>query len=108
MPSRPSTIRRHGDLLFVGERGPPAHLYGLIPDMGCAVTIATTGGVVLDRLGGPLPGSGPGRFVASHGMAVAPDGTLYVAEVTSAYLQMLGLPTPAAQGLPCLRRWSRS
>jgi hypothetical protein len=105
---RPSAIRRGGDLLFVAELGPPAYLHGSIPNMGCCVTVVTLDGKVVDRLGDRYPGVEEGRFLSPHGMAVAVDGVLYVAEVNAMYLEVLGLPVPAREDLHCLRRWSRS
>jgi hypothetical protein len=48
-----------------------------------------------------------GRFLSPHGIAVAPDGALYVAEVNAVYLGVLGLPVATPEELPCLRRWSQ-
>lgn len=104
----PCAIRRHGDLLYIAELGPPAYMHGLIPDMGCSVSLVTLDGRVVERLGGDLPGTGDGRFLAPHGMAVAADGTLYVAEVNAVYLEALHLPVPQRDTLRCLRRWSRA
>lgn len=102
----PCAIRRSGDQLFVAELGPPRYMHGSIPDMGCCVTVATLDGTVVDRLGGPHPGLDEGRFLGPHGIAVSPDGVVYVAEVNAVYLGLLGLPVPPAEELPCLRRWS--
>lgn len=103
---RPCAIRRCGNVLFVAELGPPAYMHGAIPDMGCCVTVSTLDGTVLDRLGDRYPGADEGRFLSPHGIAVAPDGVLYVAEVNAMYLGILGLPVPPREELRCLRRWS--
>lgn len=102
----PCAIRRSGDLLFVAELGAPAYMHGSIPDMGCCVTVATLDGRVVDRLGDRLPGLEEGRFLSPHGIAVADDGVLYVAEVNATYLQTLRLPVPPLADLPSLRRWA--
>ncbi|WP_236792354.1 hypothetical protein [Amycolatopsis sp. GM8] len=104
----PCAIRRSGDLLYIAELGPPSYMHGTIPNMGCSVTIANKDGKALGRLGGRLPGVEDGRFLAPHGMAVAEDGALYVAEVNAVYLEALGKPVPPRETLPCLRRWSRT
>lgn len=104
----PCAIRRHGDRLYVAELGPPVYMHGVIPNMGCSVTVATLDGRPVERLGGDYPGTEGGRFLAPHGMAVAVDGTLFVAEVNGVYLEALHLPVPPRETLPCLRRWSRA
>ena len=101
----PCAIRRSGDLLYVAELGAPAYMHGAIPDMGCCVTVATLAGTVVGRLGDRYPGTEEGRFLSPHGIAVAPDGVLYVAEVNAMYLEVLGRPVPPREELPCLRRW---
>jgi DNA-binding beta-propeller fold protein YncE len=103
---RPSAVRRRGELLYIAELGPPAYMHGSIPDMGSCVTVTTLDGTVVDRLGGRYPGLDEGSFLSPHGMAVSPEGVVYVAEVNAVYLQTLGLPVPPQDDLPSLRRWS--
>ncbi|HWD06133.1 MAG TPA: hypothetical protein VG674_27205 [Amycolatopsis sp.] len=102
----PCAIRRGGDRLFVAELGPPAYLHGAIPDMGCCVTVADLDGTVIDRIGDRHPGLAVGQFFSPHGIAVTTDGVLYVAEVNSTYLSVLGRPVASRENVRCLSRWS--
>lgn len=71
-----------GPRLYVGELCPSIPVSDGIPNLGARVGIYTLGGERLARLGAPLPGSGPGEFVAPHTVAIDSRGDVYVGEVS--------------------------
>ena len=52
------------------------------PDVGHRVSIYSSGGKLLTRLGDSLPGEGLCQFIAPHGIAVDSRGDIYVSEVS--------------------------
>ena len=52
------------------------------PGLGHRVSILDPRGKLLARLGHPLEGEEPGRFIAPHGIAVDSHGDIYVGEVS--------------------------
>jgi DNA-binding beta-propeller fold protein YncE len=102
----PCAIRSGPDgTLFVAELGPPTYMHGVIPDMGCCISMARPNGEIFGRLGTALPDMCTGSFLAPHGLAVSPKGDVYVAEVNRVYLEGLHLPVPDGE-LICFRKWS--
>jgi hypothetical protein len=103
----PCAIRAGADgTLFVAELGPPAYMHGIIPNMGSCVTVATSAGQAIERLGASLPGLCAGELLAPHGLAVSSNGDLYIAEVNAVYLKGLQKPVPDGE-LICFRKWRR-
>ena len=74
--------RGDGDLVYVGELCSSVSVSEGIRNLGARVQMFTTGGERVARIGAPLPGSGPGEFVAPHGVAVDSRGDFYVGEVS--------------------------
>jgi hypothetical protein len=76
-----------GQRLFVGEVGPPVGgVNEGTPNLGARVGIYTLRNRLLVRLGGSLPGTAPGQFLAPHSIALDSQGSLYVGEVSWQYL----------------------
>lgn len=69
-------------LCYIGELGPGLPVNKEIPNIGNRLTILTTEGKVLARLGDRLPGEAPGQFIAPHGIALDSHGNIYVGEVS--------------------------
>lgn len=69
-------------LCYIGELGSGMPVNKDIPNLGPRVTITTTEGKVLARLGDLHPGEGPGQFIAPHGVTVDSHGDIYVGEVS--------------------------
>jgi hypothetical protein len=67
---------------YVGEAGPALQPTLQFPGLGPRISILNRSGEVLARLGQGPAGTGPGRFVAPHGIAVDSTGTVYVGEVS--------------------------
>jgi hypothetical protein len=70
-----------------GERIDVGELCGVgisegVANLGARVSIYTTDGRLLARLGDRLPGSEPGQFVAPHSVAVDFHGDMYLDEVS--------------------------
>lgn len=74
--------RGDGDLVYVGELCSSVSVSEGIRNLGARMQMFTTGGERVARIGAPLPGSGPGEFVAPHGVAVDSRGDFYVGEVS--------------------------
>ncbi|GIX49550.1 MAG: hypothetical protein KatS3mg131_3761 [Candidatus Tectimicrobiota bacterium] len=74
----------HGqDLCYIGELGPGMEVNRRIPNLGPRLSIYTTQGELLARLGDPSgAGEGPTQFLAPHGVAVDSHGDIYVGEVS--------------------------
>ena len=51
------------------------------PGLGHRVSILSPDGELLERIGDPEEGEGPGKFIAPHGIAVDSHGDIYVGEV---------------------------
>ncbi len=67
---------------YIGELGPGMPVNRHMPNLGPRVTITDMTGKRLGRIGGLHPGTGPGEFMAPHGIAVDSHGDLYVGEVS--------------------------
>jgi DNA-binding beta-propeller fold protein YncE len=72
----------HRGAFYVGEL--PTHLAVNkdVPNLGARVSIFSTKGDLIGRVGGRFAGEKPGEFIAPHGCAVDSRGDLYVAEVS--------------------------
>ena len=83
------------DFLYIAELGPSRSHHGL-PHLGNRVVVLTRDGTEIGSVGSPTPGSGPGQFVAPHGIAFDSKGDMYVAETAHAWaVGHLGLPAGA-------------
>jgi hypothetical protein len=63
-------------------------------DLPARLSILDPNGVVVARLGGDPNPCAPGSFCAPHGLAVDPNGDLYVAEVVWTIAGKAGLVPP--------------
>jgi DNA-binding beta-propeller fold protein YncE len=70
------------ETVFVGELAATLPVSEGVPNLGGRVSIYTPQDRLLARLGDRLPGTGPGQFLAPHGIAVDSHGDLYVGEVS--------------------------
>jgi DNA-binding beta-propeller fold protein YncE len=69
-------------LVYIGEGGPSGEINRDWPNIGPRVSIHSTRGEVLARLGKMHAGLAPGQFTSPHGMAVDRDGNIYVGELS--------------------------
>jgi len=67
--------------LYIAELGGESY-YADAPNVGNRVSVYTSEGKLLARLGMPTQGEGPGQFLAPHGIAVDSRRDIYVAEVS--------------------------
>jgi NHL repeat len=83
--------RGKSPLAVVGELGPEtvATLTAGVPNLGPRVSLLSSQGEVLARLGTQPLGEAPGQFIAPHGIAVDSRGDIYVAEVSNTYWPQL-------------------
>src|SRR5438874_3750640 len=72
----------HDPLCYIGEGGPAGEINKDWPNIGPRVSIHTTEGKVLARLGKPHGGILPGQFTSPHGIAVDSRGNIYVGELS--------------------------
>jgi len=75
-------LRGDRDVVYIGEyfAGLPSNDIGT--NLGPRITVMSTAGKVLSRVGTEPYGSQVGRFFSPHGVAVDSKGDLYVAEVS--------------------------
>jgi len=96
---RPSGLCQATDSLFyVGEAGTTFDFNRDAPNLGPRVSIWSSSGMLLARLGAtPAAGVAPGEFLSPHGIAVDSRGDIYVGEVayTSWPIRFPDLPRPA-------------
>lgn len=71
-----------GERVYVGELCPSLSVSEGVANLGARVSVYTTEGQLLARLGDRLPGSAPGQFVAPHTIAADSRGDVYVGEVS--------------------------
>jgi hypothetical protein len=67
---------------FIGEIGPDMAVNIDLPNFGPRVSIYTSKGELLARLGHAHAGLNPGQFISPHGLAVDSLGDIYVGEVS--------------------------
>jgi hypothetical protein len=99
---RPSGLFMTGGacpLCFVGEVGPYLGSHLGFPNLGPRISILSSTGKLLTRLGfeKDAAGQAPGQFMSPHGLAVDSRGDIYVGEVTANSWPSLfpGKPRPA-------------
>jgi len=81
-PNGMCLARGHDPLCYIGEGGPSGEINKDWPNIGPRVSIHTTEGKVLARLGKPHAGIAPGQFTSPHGIAVDSRGNIYVGELS--------------------------
>ena len=69
-------------LVYIGEGGPSGEINRDWPNIGPRVSIHTSKGKVLARLGKMHAGLAPGQFTSPHGMAVDGHANIYVGELS--------------------------
>jgi hypothetical protein len=94
------------DNIYVGEMGPPPVQEG-VKNLGNCVSILSSEGELIERLGDELPGSNDDQFVAPHGISVDSKGSIYVAEVAWTYWFSRQENPPIGE-IPSLRKWKRN
>ena len=70
------------DLVYIGEYFAGISSNDTGTDLGPRVTVMSTDGKILSRVGTDPYGSQTGRFYSPHGIAVDSKGAIYVAEVS--------------------------
>ncbi|MBI4611568.1 MAG: hypothetical protein HY726_21470 [Candidatus Rokubacteria bacterium] len=72
---------RNERYVYVGELGTSLAVNAAVPNLGNRVSILSTKGELVARVGDRFGGEQPGQFVAPHGVVTDSRGDLYVAEV---------------------------
>ena len=100
-------VDRQGDQdrIYVGELCSSIGVSEGIQNLGARLSIFAPSGERIARIGAPLPGSGPGEFVAPHTVAVDSRGDVYVGEV-SYTIRGKGLTPP--RELRSLQKFARA
>ena len=94
-------------LCYVGELGPQMEVNKNVPNCGPRVSIVTSKGDILARLGDIRSGEAPGQFIAPHGIAIDSHGDIYVGEVSNTFWGLQGNLIQNPRDLRCLRKWVR-
>ncbi|MEC9152346.1 MAG: hypothetical protein VYA59_05160, partial [Pseudomonadota bacterium] len=81
-------------LFYVGELGPAMNVNRNVPNLGPRLSVLTNKGETLVRLGDLHQGTGPGQFMAPHGLAVDSHGDIYVGEVSFTNMRNVGEEPP--------------
>ncbi|MFQ5828179.1 MAG: peptidyl-alpha-hydroxyglycine alpha-amidating lyase family protein [Candidatus Methylomirabilia bacterium] len=68
--------------VYIGELGTGLTVNVSVPNLGNRVSILSSKGVLVGRVGDRFGGEQPGQFVAPHGVVTDSRGDLYVAEVS--------------------------
>jgi DNA-binding beta-propeller fold protein YncE len=69
-------------LIYIGEGGPSGEINRDWPNIGPRVSVHTSKGQVLARLGKMHAGLEPGHFTSPHGIAVDQHGNIFVGELS--------------------------
>ena len=69
-------------LIYIGEGGPSGEINRDWPNIGPRVSVHTSKGQVLARLGKMHAGLEPGQFTSPHGIAVDQNGNIFVGELS--------------------------
>ncbi len=69
-------------LFYIGEIPTSLAVNAAVPNLGARVSILSSKGELVARIGGRFYGEKPGEFLAPHGVAVDSHGDFYVAEVS--------------------------
>ncbi|MEX2617040.1 MAG: peptidyl-alpha-hydroxyglycine alpha-amidating lyase family protein [Alphaproteobacteria bacterium] len=91
---------------YIGELGPGMNVNMNMPNIGPRVSIVTSKGETLARLGVQPGGYGAGQFIAPHGLAVDRHGDIYVGEVS--FTNHRNTNREAPKGLVSLRKLVRT
>lgn len=91
--------------VYIGELNGVALMDGA-PGVGHRLSVYSPEGTLLTRFGAPEEGSGPGQFIAPHGVAVDAKGDVYVAEVSFTIRGSTMTPPQTLKSFNKLRRVS--
>jgi hypothetical protein len=113
---RPSALYRTpgpDPVFLVGELGPSMDFNRGAPGLGPRISVLSATGDLITRLETtPAMGTGPGRFIAPHGLATDSRGDIYVAEVSvTGWPQVFGarpMPRPVRSLQKLVRVTGRS
>lgn len=82
--------------VYVGELGFGMEVNRQTPNLGPRISVYTTKGERLARVGDRGFGLEEGQFIAPHGMAVDSRGDLYIGEVAKTAMKLVQTPPPDA------------
>ena len=91
-------------LCYIGELGPAMKLFLDFPNIGPRISITDLKGAVVARLGRLRSGTGPGAFIAPHGIAVDSRGDIYVGEVAYTMWDPMFPDTPKPPAISTLKK----
>ena len=91
-------------LCFIGELGPGYPINRDAPNLGPRISILTSEGKLLARLGRMHAGEAVGQFIAPHGLAIDSHGDLYVGEVSNTAWPQVFPPIDPPRELRCLQK----
>jgi DNA-binding beta-propeller fold protein YncE len=95
-------------LFYIGELGPGKEFSNRNwPRLGPRVSIVTSEGRLLARLGDFEGPGAPSQFISPHGMAVDSEGAIYVGEVSRTNLTNKGIPIEPGRDPVCLQKLAR-
>ena len=95
-------------ICYVGETGPYYGFNRGAPNLGPRLSILSNKGELLARIETtPSAGTGPGQFLAPHGLTVDSRGDLYVAEVGYTAWPSLFPGVDPPKGLRCLQKFEK-
>ena len=81
-------------LCYIGELGPGMAVNLAFPNLGPRLSVVTSKGELLARVGDLHAGRAPGQFIAPHGLAVDRHGDIYVGEVSFTAWPRIGEGAP--------------
>jgi DNA-binding beta-propeller fold protein YncE len=91
-------------ICYVGELGPATRTNRNYPNLGPRLSIIDHKGNLLARIGGLLPGTGPGDYMGPHGLTVDSRGDIYVAEVSHTQWRQYFPDEPMPSDLRVIRK----
>ena len=77
---------------YIGELGPGMGVNMKMPGIGPRVSVVSSTGETIARIGHLGPGTGPDQFLAPHGLRVDRHGDIYVGEVSFTNQRNMGAP----------------
>jgi DNA-binding beta-propeller fold protein YncE len=107
-PSALHVTRGKCPLCYIGEIGPYMAVNRNTPNLGPRVSIMTTDGKLVSRIGAvPSAGTQPGQFLSPHGIAIDSHGDIYVGEVGFTAWPSLFPGEKAPDRLWCVKKFVR-
>ena len=90
--------------VYIGELGSGMNVNQRLPNIGPRLTVMSTKGERLARVGHLGYGQGEGQFIAPHGISVDSKGDVYVGEVARTNLNNMGEPADGVRSFQKLRK----